>query len=344
MPLDLIPPGKRKNNRYYIARGTIAGRQFEISTKTADKAAAEKYAADCTSRILNGEREKHAEVKPLTSAKTFADAANRYLELHVGEARRLRPIIKDIGAFELSALTQAGIVACANRLCQGQKNSSKNRKVVTPISSVMHYAANNRWCEWLKIQRFKEATPPTRAMHQESAAKLIDAASGNLKVLLVFLFHQGMRITDTLHLTWERLNLKDGLIYVRIGKINEWKWKALHPDARAALANLEGSRVTFVFHLRTRWAVYDQLARLRSTIDELREETGVLFTPHVARHSLGTWLGAKGTSLKTIMDILNHTDPKSSMRYQMTELPEQRAAFDAIGSMRTSSKSAAKKK
>lgn len=328
MPLDLIAPGKRKNNRFYIARGTVRGRQFEVSTKTTDKAVAERFAAELTNRIINQSADHEPERKPAARPGTFREAAERYLESHPGETGRLRPIIKDIGAFQLTDVTRDAVLACANRLCSNHKASSKNRKVVTPISSVMHYAADNGWCNWVTIKRFKEAAPPTRALRPEPAADLIDEAPGTLKVLMIFLFSQGMRISDALRLTWERLDLDEGQIYVHISKTDEWKWKALHPDAQAAFATMQRKSRGPVFPWTNRWQVYRELK-------PVVEATGIKFTPHMARHSLGTWLGAKGNSLKTIMDILNHADPKSSIRYQMTELPEQRAAFASIGSVTT---------
>jgi integrase len=326
MPLELIPPGKRKGNRYYIARGTIAGRQFEVSTKTTDKDAAERFAAQFTTQVLESGGPEATEQQPLGPANTFKEAAGRYLDLHPGETTRLRPIIRDIGHFALATISQADIVASANRLCRGQKASSKNRKVVTSISSVMHYAHENGWCDYLKIKRFKEEAPATRAVRRDPAEKLIEGADGKMKVLLIFLFGQGMRITDALQLTWERLDLTEGLIYVRVGKSNEWRWKALQPDVRVALAGLVGDRQGFVFPWQSRWGVYRQLKKVR-------KKTGINFTPHMARHSLGTWLGQNRASLKTIMDIMDHADERSSMRYQMTELPEQRAALDLLGSI-----------
>jgi len=326
MPLELIPPGKRKGNRFYIARGTIAGRQYEVSTKTTDKDAAEFFAAQFTTGILKGGADEAPEQQPLEPARTFKEAAGRYLEGKKGETDRLRPVIREIGHLALAEVTQAHIVTTANRLCPGQTNSSKNRKAVTPISSVMHYAADNGWVAWLRIRRFKEDAPETRALRKEPAEALIEASDGIVRALLLFLFGQGMRISDVIALTWERLDLQQGLIYVKVGKSNKWLWKALQADVRAALAGLPGEREGQVFPWKNRWAVYRDLK-------PVQEEAGVTFTPHMARHSLGTWLQMGGASLKTTMDIMNHSDPKSSMRYQMSELPEQREAFKSIGEL-----------
>ena len=52
MPLELIPPGRRKNNPFYIVRGTINGRDIEISTKTRDETAARIFKNDLETNLL----------------------------------------------------------------------------------------------------------------------------------------------------------------------------------------------------------------------------------------------------------------------------------------------------
>ena len=61
---------------------------------------------------------------------------------------------------------------------------------------------------------------------------------------------------------------------------------------------------------------------LRPLVRELR----VTFTPHMARHALGTGLNAQGAGLRTIMGALGHDDVRSSIRYQAAEIEVIRAA------------------
>jgi integrase len=55
--------------------------------------------------------------------------------------------------------------------------------------------------------------------------------------------------------------------------------------------------------------------------------------PHMARHSLGTWLNASGAGLKTIMAALGHKDAKSSIRYQAADIEVVRAASEQLGDL-----------
>ena len=64
------------------------------------------------------------------------------------------------------------------------------------------------------------------------------------------------------------------------------------------------------------------------------QKLGIEFTPHMARHSLGTWLNASGAGLKTIMAALGHKDAKSSIRYQAADVDTVRAASGQLGDLR----------
>jgi integrase len=326
MPLKLIAPGKRRGNRFWIARGRVRGELVEVSTRTADKETAERIAAELTAKLLES---RPAAVAITDEPKTFRLAAGAYCDFRSPPHREIQNInrlIKVIGHRLCVELTQADLVSAARQLYPGAKASSRNRSVITPASYVLHYAAANKWCAEWRIKRFKEAKPETRALRQPDVDRLKEAAwhrcSSHVTTLLDFLFGQGPRITDAIGLTWERLDLTEGMYLARIGKTDEWRWKALHPDVAASLACLPGERTGSVFPWKNRWAFYKAL---RPAL----EASGVKFTPHMARHTLGFLLG--GASLKTRMDILDHADPKSSMRYDMSQIDEQRAALHVVG-------------
>jgi integrase len=320
--LKLVAPGKRKGNRFWLARGTVAGKEVEFSTREIDKGRAEKRAEEVLAELLR--RSALPEPGEVKTFKMAAEAYTAWRSPSMEEVRRINRLIRDLGHLVITEVTVADLVACAGRLYPAHKASSRNRLVIAPGAAIVHYAHELGWCPWLRVRRFKEPKPETRALRTEQMEKLLAAATGIELAMLAFLFGQGMRVTDTLAVTWDRLNLVDGLIWCRIGKTDDWRWKALEDGARAALASLPGDRVEGpVFPWANRWAVYRAL-------EPVEKKAGVKFTPHMARHTLGTRLAQAGVSLKTRMDIMDHADPKSNVRYEMSQIPEQRAALGKI--------------
>lgn len=320
--LKLIAPGRRKGNRFWIARGTVAGKEVEFSTREIDKGRAKIRAEQGFAELL-----ARSALPDPGAVKTFREAAHAYTAWRSpgwDEIQRINRLIADLGDYEIPTMTTADLVACAGRLYPEHKASSRNRLVIAPAGAILHYAAEQGWRSWLRIRHFKEAAPETRALRLEPAKALILAASGVERAFLVFLFGQGMRVSDAIAVTWDRLNLAEGLIHAKIGKTDEWRWKALEDGARAALAAMPGKKEKGrVFPYANRWAVY-------RAIEPAVKASGVRFTPHMARHSLGTWLANAGVSLKTRMDIMGHADPKSNIRYEMSQIPEQRAALGKL--------------
>jgi len=125
-------------------------------------------------------------------------------------------------------IRQHVLVDAANALYPSCLPVSKNCHVFGPAGAIMHYAAENDFCPYIKVKKLKEEKPKPRAMRKEDAARLIAAADGKLKLLLVFLFAHGWRISDALRLQWQDLDLKESMVRCHITKTDEWLEIPLH--------------------------------------------------------------------------------------------------------------------
>ncbi|MBI1243799.1 MAG: tyrosine-type recombinase/integrase [Alphaproteobacteria bacterium] len=324
MPLKLIPPGRRKGNPYWIARGVVAGKLREFSTGEVDKAAAEAFAIRAAGKIVDG----HSTPDP--ERMTFRMAANAY-EAWRTSSRSTRARIKKLAdhfaAKPIRTIVQADLVAAADELYAGKKAATKNRCVVTIASAVLHYAASNKWCEYQRFRRFKEPRPVTRAVSLETMGALVEATEGKMQLLMIVLFGLGQRITDTLQIDWSDIDLVARTVAMTIGKKNDEPRVFPLPDpVWEAIANQPKDvvRKGRLFPWRSRSGVYIAMRKLKGLPAER-------FTPHMARHTLGTLLNASGAGLRTIMTALGHDDPKSSMRYQDADTEIVRIAQTELG-------------
>jgi integrase len=318
MSIKLIAPGKRKRNPFWLARGRVAGRPVEFSTGTTDKNRAEEFAADYVARLLK----RGAAPQRLTFSHAL-DAYMAYRPPSKDDRRRLEKLRNELGGKMVAAIVHSDLVRAADALYPFDKPSSRNRNVIAPCSAILHYAASNGWCEYKRIARFKEPKPVTRAVSTESAKRLLAKAKGDVKLLLVWLFCHGTRITETLSVTWPQIDLRRGVFRIYVSKTDEWRTFPLAQEVRSLLAERKVKEGK-VFAWKNRWAAYKALA---SCVNE----SGIRFTPHMARHSLGTWMAASGANLRAIMGALGHADAKSSIRYQDADVEMIRAARDGVG-------------
>jgi integrase len=324
MPLKLVPPGERKGNPFYLVRGTFGGRRYEVSAKTTDPSAARAFKRDFEQTL--GENRLPARGEALTFERAvklyedYRDPSNR-------DRAFLKRIARVIGGKFVADIRQADLVGAANLLYPNLAPGSKNRAVMRPAATVLHYAAENGYCSWLRVRLFREPTPATRAVSMDTATVIVRAAAGPQRLLLLWLFRQGTRISDALKVEWPRIDLGRGVVTYRIAKTDRWSEAPLHPELLIALANVpEEERGLYLFPWRTRSGVYKWLRPLAKRLN-------LRFTPHMARHSLGTWLNADGAGLRTIMSTLGHADPKSSIRYQSADIEIVRAAGRRLGGL-----------
>lgn len=322
MSFKLIPPGTRKGNPYYLARGSVDGRDVEVSTKTTNLAAARRFAKELDRKIEEGRLPGPGETL------TLARAAALYIEYRdpaKADLARIDKIVAVIGKRAVADIRQVDLVEAANMLCNGRAAATRNREVMRPAASILHYAARNGFCPWLRIELFREPRPKTRAVSHDTATTLIESADpGARRLFLLWSFHQGTRISDTLRVEWRYIDLPRQIVRLRIGKTDRWMEAPLHPELFEELAATpEDERVGRLFPWTQKTGVYRWLRPLVRSL-------GVEFTPHMARHSLGTWLNESGAGLRTIMGALGHADPKSSIRYQHADVEIVRAATQKL--------------
>ena len=90
MALELIPPGKRKNNPFFLVRGTLGGRSIEVSTKTRDEAAAQRFKAKLEIKLVKDRLPGPGETV------SFRRAAELYFAskaLPVADERRIQLVV-----------------------------------------------------------------------------------------------------------------------------------------------------------------------------------------------------------------------------------------------------------
>lgn len=322
--LKLIPPGKR-GNKYWVVRGTHEGYRIEKSLGVSLRKDAEKKLDDLLDDYRKIKREK--------ANMSFAGASERYIAFRDTSPRDqifINKLCAILGEHHIIEITQSDLVASANAIygISGDP-ATKNRAVMTPAAAVLHYAAKNKWCDWMRIEKFKEKRPVTRYVSFGDEKKMHVGLRNKgtrhrvqKRLLLLWLFRQGDRISDVLKIQYEDINFERGTIKRYISKSDRHEEFPVDDVILRYLKRQEAEGKIFMWHTRfgvNRW------------LQNLTKQVGVDFTPHRARHTLGKRLNDTGAGLKTIMQALGHADYKSSLRYQSTDIETIRQAKKKAG-------------
>ena len=302
-PYRLVPPGRR---RFWYLRGTFGGRRHEVSTGAADRAGAEKWAADYYAAFLGDALPGPGE--PISFARA-ADAFIAWKRPALSDERLIRAVAAWFADKPLPDIRHAHAVEAANALRANASGPTKNRKVIVPIAAVMHYAAEQGWVEYRRFKKFREARrSPRQPVTDETMAKLMAATDGFKRAILAVLYETGLRITDAINIEWGAVNLPAGRLRAKVGKTDERIVIPLSAALVSALANLPKSP-RYVFPWRTRRGVYAWLKPLCIRLD-------VQYTPHQSRHALATAALEAGVPDREAADLGAWADTRSLHRYQ----------------------------
>lgn len=319
MSLKLIAPGKRKGNASYVAYGWWNGRPFERSLGTRDPEEAETRFLELQVELRRG--------RTTALSFTFRDAALLYLETHphLNKAQRywVADLMGELGDKPAAALTTVDFSKAAMKLLPKAQPTTWNRQVMVPGAAILHTAAENNRIPWVRLKKFKEKAPEPKALAKHQAMILINSATGMQRVFLLFLFKHGWRVSEVLALQWKHIDVKARTVLHRVSKNDEWKTLPLQGDVLKALLEEvpEVRRVGCVFPWGNKSNVYRWLK-------PYCRKLGIVFTPHMARHSFATWATNEGVGPIELMEAGGWKDIKSVKRYSRVNPARVREILD----------------
>ncbi len=337
---EFLPPGRRGAS-WYITGVDSSGR-FEVSTGVRDKGnrrAAEAFAQDFLDERARRRVPGAGEQVGFHAAARHYKAANPHLSKN--DIAKVDAVAAEIGNIDCRTVTHAHLVAAADTLKPGRKDSTKNRWVIGPGAAVLHYAASNKWCDYTRLSKFWESRKTDREpARDEDLALLIanveaparkskfgrrrDDNVGFKKILLMMLYEHGLRLGHLLAVQVPHIDLPRGEVKVRIGKSDEWVTLVLSPALVAAIANLlEEIRLrprtrALGRHVprKGRFFPWTSNRGVYAWLKPLRERLGVTYTPHMSRHKLATDADRAQIPDKRAAELGVWQDPRSLHRYQ----------------------------
>jgi hypothetical protein len=319
LPYQLIGPGQRRGNRFWIVRGRRPdGREFEISTRSPDAADARRIAAIAYARII---AEGPAPARPVEP--TFQDAADAYIRWRKPgriDLARINRLTRRLGTLPAAAVTQDDLVRAANQHDKPVSGATLNREYTRPFAAILHYARDAGMRGDIRVRAFPERAPVVRVADRASVDLLIaNAKTDAQRLLLLWLWDLGTRITDTVSVVWDDVDLEAAVVRLRVGKAGGAVRPLPLPTALlAALANVPEKRGR-VFPWTTKSGVYKWLGPLCTKL-------GIRFRPHDARRALATEHFDAGADARVVQELMAHGSLKSTMRYRHVGMKQLTAA------------------
>ncbi len=304
--LKLHPPDAKHPT--WRVRGKYLGTRVDRSTGTREKSVAQKLLARWKEEIERG-----AYARP--EDPTFASAALSYMQAG-GEVRFLEPLIQHFGVMLLARISQADIDAAAMTLYPGATAATRNRQVYTPVSAVLQHggittglnrpkgAAGQSRLSWLTTEQADALLAAARAriamaeLRVEAApAQFKGAARAGVRsaqrfaALCAFLLYTGCRLSETLRVRPQDVELQRSFAFVGKTKNGEPRPVHLPPKVVAELASIEfGRERVFGFSAKS--------GRLYRWLDEIAMAAGVHIPDrvafHIFRHTYGAWMRRYG--------------------------------------------------
>ncbi len=96
------------------------------------------------------------------------------------------------------------------------------------------------------VKFLRENRQRSRYLTRDEIDRLLDACSKHLRPIVIFALNTGMRLSEILGLTWDRVNFEEGIVELVETKSGDIRQVPLTPDARDAIESV-GRKNRYVF-------------------------------------------------------------------------------------------------
>lgn len=352
MPLKLHPPRAGKTPNWSI-RGKYLGIPVDRSTGTPKRSVAERELTKLEDAIERGE---YPPKQKQPDAPTFLSAAVKYMRSG-GERENIGRLIKYFGETPLAEIGQDQIDEAALALYPTAMPATRNRKVYTPASAVLHSSGID-----IRLKR-----PPgakgrivMQFLRPEDVRAIIAAAEKEgpaFATMLAVLVYSGCRIGEVMRMTIEDVNLENRWAYIGKTKNGDPRTVLLRKSLIGPLRLVVGDRTDGkLWPFNAGGGLKDKLTRskLRAcgvAVPGRAKGTSRRIPPHRLdwagfhsfRHTWATWMRRYGkTDVHGLVATGNWRDPRSAARYQHVAAHDEWALVeelpDVIGKIRGKAK------
>ena len=341
---------KKPNSRFWYADFTdSSGKRTKRSTGTVDRKEAEALLAKWK---LEAHQQQMWDAPP---TRTYDDLMLLYLqgpsqdkrapERDLFSARRLTPFFQGKA---LNTMGPADVQAYIDQRRTQNVGPATINKELNLLSAALNFARRRlQWDVPNPVVGMRLSPPQGRIrwIDGPTAQRLIEEA-GKLRAYLADFIrlgiNTGMRKGEMLELSWDRVDLDQGMVYLRDvdQKNGQHGSVPLNDEAVVALKHRMEHRDAYcpqspwVFANRNG----ERIANIRKGFASACEKAGVEdFHPHDMRHTCAAWLVQSGVDIRVVSELLRHNSIQITMRYAHLSSKNVRDAVERLSHFRPTS-------
>lgn len=228
------------------------------------------------------------------------------------------------------------------RRSQGVSEAGIRRELAV-LGAAINYA-RARW-SWPIVDPTRGRKPVAedsrvRWITHDEATRLIEAArqeprAPHIADWITLALHTGCRRGELLGLSWDRVDLARGVIYLEPAHNKSRKRQSVPINEAAREALIGRARFRATHCPASPWVFADKVgarvANIRKAFATACQRAGIRdFTPHDCRHTAATWLVMAGVPLHTVKAVLRHSTIAVTEIYAHHAPESARAAVDAL--------------
>jgi integrase len=236
---------------------------------------------------------------------------------HLAEAFGKATPLRAVTAGRISAYREQRLAALSVRRkdADGNPTPLSAAAINRPLALLRHLLrlAHQEWEVLTIVPRIKLEKEPEgriRWLESDEEARLLTACAESdnqsLLAIVTIALETGMRYSEIMGLTWERVDLSRGVIRLEITKSGRRREVPMRQVVYNGLAGLPGPREGRVWpdqSIRTAW----ETAVERAKLDD--------FHFHDLRHHFASWFMMRGGSLLALSKILGHAKVSMTEKY-----------------------------
>ena len=288
------------------------------------KATFDRWVVELKEQILNGKPVKREE--PIICNSTFPELAEKYLEFINGRLKSaydmglfVKTLIERFKNKSLSDFTMQDLEIFQTDWVKKYSIAYTNR--LTAVLKRMFTKAY----DWeligedvlkrvRKVKLLKGENKRLRYLSGEEAERLISASNKELKPIVITALNTGMRKSEILHLTWDRVDLKNRIILLDITKNGERREIPVNNTLLNVLSGIiRNIKTDYVFYNPETLKSYYDIKKSFATA--LRKAHIIDFHFHDLRHTFASRLVMGGVDLTTVKELLGHKSITMTLRY-----------------------------